>query len=139
MSRSFLVDSLIRPDLVNRDTIRGSIPTTTAANFPYPAGLGSYLFSFGLPHAYLNKPATPFSTTSPCYPLYCDINDVKDSKVIRPLPLTTATHRKSHTPQKVTKQTSSNFKITRSIDDILKSPSSADTSPVHHGSSGMLQ
>ncbi|XP_075228175.1 uncharacterized protein LOC142328353 [Lycorma delicatula] len=133
MSRSFLVDSLIRPDPGNRSSIREPIPNNqSATNFPYPAALGNYLFSFGLPPTYLNRPMTGFTNTSSCYPsLYCDLSDVKDSKIIRPLPLTTSsTHRKNPAPQKITKQpsTSTSFKISRSVSDIIRSTSPSDTS-----------
>ncbi|RZF32697.1 hypothetical protein LSTR_LSTR004125 [Laodelphax striatellus] len=127
MSRSFLVDSLIRPDAWCKRT---SLPVSpsAASTFPYPAGLGGYLFSFGLPHAaYLGKPPVTYPSTYPrCYPTYCEMPEAKQSKVVRPLPLATATgqRRQSQPPQQPQKIKPPPFTITTSPLDTLSNASS---------------
>ncbi|XP_022200626.2 GS homeobox 1-like [Nilaparvata lugens] len=147
MSRSFLVDSLIRPD---SDMKRTSLPSSPAAasTFPYPAGLGGYLFSFGLPHAYLGKPtALPVSYPSAyprCYPMYGEMPEAKVSKVVRPTPLSSAGQRKlqhqhqSQLPPQQPKVKPPPFTITTSPLDTLsnasESPKRKSPEPISPGS-----
>lgn len=103
MSRSFLMDSIINSPQPSSppSSSPASLPSSPGSPFPYPAFSG-YLFSFGLqrPTAYGDyicspavypKPTDPaLSMLYPPYPMYG--LGPHDSKVVRPLPLTS--HRK---------------------------------------------